>query len=43
MMSFAVDRKVSELEKCKAGFFMCQESAEIKILYSSLECGLEKV
>lgn len=42
-MSFAVDRKVSELEKCKAGFLRCKESAEIKILYSSWECGLEKV
>lgn len=42
-LSFVVNRKVSELEKCDAGFSMCQESAEIKILYSSLECRLKKV
>lgn len=41
--SFAVESTVSELEKCEAGFFMCQESAGIKILHFSLECGLEKV
>lgn len=35
--SFAVDRKVSVVEKCEMGFFKHQGSAGIIILYSSLD------